>query len=248
MRLMIPVLSVLFIFAAGLKSEAASVSKQQREAIIFITNLSQGNNLERSFYDVVEFAAGALGQASLLPNYQKVTTIQGSGATLAALRNALKTAANKSTIRAVDLIFVTHGLSGEVLFADGRKTMDQVKAAIIDNLTAAQRGKLRMIFSTACFGSSHRTKWRDSGFRTASGSQGIYADSALSYPAFLGSWVIGTNFSTAVGVANAADPFRVSDNAAKAWFNSKGRQDLANQVNSNRVISGTGSLTINTMP
>jgi hypothetical protein len=248
MRLATLVLTILLGCAAVLQAEAASVSKQQREAIIFITNLSQGSNLEEQFYDVVEFAAGALGQASLTPNYQKVTTIQGSGATLTALRNALKTAANKSGIKAVDLIFVTHGLSGEVLFANGRKTMDQVKADIVGNLTAAQRGKLRMIFSTACFGSTHRSKWRDAGFKTASGSQGIYADSALSYPAFLGSWIIGTNFSGAVGVANAADVFRVSDNAAKAWFDSKDRHDLANQVNSNRVVSGSSSLTIGTMP
>ena len=248
MRLATLVLSMLLVCAAAVKAEAASVSKTQREAIIFITNLSQGSSLEQQFYDVVEFAAAALGQGSLTPNYQKVTTIQGSGATLTALRNALKTAANKSGIKAVDLIFVTHGLSGEVLFADGRKTMDQVKADLVNNLTAAQRSKLRMIFSTACFGSSHRTKWRDAGFKTASGSQGIYADSALSYPAFLGSWIVGANFSTAVGVANAADALRISDNAAKAWFNSKNRQDLANQVNSNRLVSGSSSLTIGTMP
>lgn len=248
MRLATLILSISLVSFAAVKTEAASVSKTQREAIIFITNLSQGTSLEQQFYDVVEFAAATLGQASLVPNYQKVTTIQGSGSTLTALRNALKTAASKSGIKAVDLIFVTHGLSGEVLFVDGRKTMDQVKADIVSNLTAAQRGKLRMIFSTACFGSTHRSKWRDAGFKTASGSQGIYADSALSYPAFLGSWIVGTNFSTAVGVANAADVLRVSDNAAKAWFNSKNKQDLANQVNSNRVVSGTSSLTIGTMP
>jgi len=230
------------------QANAASVSKSQREVIVFVTDLSQGSNLERSFYDVVEFAAVTLAQTTLGPNYNKVTVIQGGNSTLSNLRNALKTAANKSGIKAVDLIFVTHGLSDEVLFAGGRKTMTQVKNDIVNNLTSSQRGKLRIVFSTACFGETHRSKWRDAGFKTVSGSKKIYADSAASYPAFLGSWILGQSFSTAVNVANVADPLRVSDNAAKAWFISQGKPDLAAKVDSFRLKSGTSSLTINTMP
>ena len=94
---------------------------------------------------------------------------------------------------------------------------------------------------------THRGEWRDAGFEAASGSTGIYADSATSYPAFLAAWAIGAKFSDAVAAANNADPLRASDNAARVWFNSQGKPEKANQVNSHRVISGNGDLKIGTM-
>ena len=61
---------------------------------------------------------------------------------------------------------------------------DRIRAG----LTLADRAKLRMVFSTACFGASHRMAWREAGFKTVSGSREIYADSASSYLPFLSSW------------------------------------------------------------
>jgi hypothetical protein len=90
LRLLLAAIIVVFSSQAN----AASVSKSQREVIVFVTDLSQGSNLERSFYDVVEFAAVTLAQTTLGPNYNKVTVIQGGNSTLSNLRNALKTAAN----------------------------------------------------------------------------------------------------------------------------------------------------------
>jgi hypothetical protein len=228
-------------------ANAASVSKSQRNAVIFVANLAQGSSLEQAFYNTVQFAAVTLAQGSLGPNYNHVTTLQGNNATLAKLHAALKAEATRSGSKAVDLIFVTHGLSNEVLFSDGKKSMTTVKSAIVNNLTSSERAKLRMVFSTACFGKSHRIEWTNAGFKTASGSEGVYADSAISYPVFLGAWVIGTAFTNAVSLANGADPLRVSDNAAKLWFNSQGKPNIAAQVNSVRSVRGTGSLTINSM-
>ena len=239
--------AVVALLAFAGVANAASVSKNQRNAVIFVANLAQGSNLEQGFYNAVQFAAVTLAQGSLGPSYNHVTTVQGSNATLANLHAALKSEATRSGSKAVDLIFVTHGLTGEVLFADGRKSMATVRDAILNNLTSSQRAKLRIVFSTACFGKSHRADWTAAGFKTASGSAGIYADSAISYPAFLGSWVLGTAFVNAVTNANNADPLRVSDNAAKLWFNSQGKPDLASQVNSIRSVRGTSSLTINSI-
>ncbi|MGE3306483.1 MAG: hypothetical protein AB7I52_10975 [Rhizobiaceae bacterium] len=238
------VIVFMFMLLGVMEGQAAQVSKSQREAIIFVTNLSQGNSLESAFYDVVEFGAAVLAQGALSPVYRNVFTIQGNGATLSALRLNLNTMTAKPSVRAVDLIFVTHGLSDRVLFADGRRTMNEVRDAILSDLSPEQRAKLRMLFSTACFGATHRAKWREAGFRVVSGSEGIYADSALSYPAFLGAWVAGQSFRNAIGIANGIDPLRLNDNAAKAWFESKNKRDLANQVNSNRVITGSNGLTL----
>src|SRR5437773_6751840 len=112
--------------------------------------------------------------------------------------------------------------------------MTTITADISSHLTPTKRAKLRIVSSTARFGATHRTAWLNSGFKAASGSTGIYSDSATSYPAFLAAWIIEAKFSDAVAAANAADPLRISDNAARVWFNSQGKPDFANQVNSNR--------------
>ena len=248
MRIARLLLSVVALIAFTGLAGAANVAKSERNAVIFVANLAQGSNIEQAFYNTVQFAAVTIAQGALIPNYNHVTTIQGGSATLAQLHAALKSEANRSGSRAVDLIFVTHGLSDEVLFSDAQRSMASVRQAIQNNLTANQRAKLRMVFSTACFGKSHRIEWTNAGFKTASGSEGVYADSAISYPVFLGSWIAGTAFTNAVTNANNADPLRVSDNAAKLWFNSQGKPNIAALVNSVRSVRGTGSLKIGTMP
>jgi hypothetical protein len=239
--------AALGLLALGNHAEAASVSKTQRGAVVFVANLAQGSDFEVAFYNFVQFAAAQIAQTALGPLYNHVRVVQGNNATLANLHVALKAEADRSGAKAVDLIFVTHGLSNKVLFSDGKKSMTTVTADIVSHLNPTERAKLRIVFSTACFGATHRTAWLNSGFKAASGSTGIYSDSATSYPAFLAAWIIEAKFSDAVAAANAADPLRISDNAARVWFNSQGKPDFANQVNSNRVVSGNGALKIGTM-
>jgi hypothetical protein len=174
--------------------------------------------------------------------------VQGSGATLAALRIALRAAASRTGVQAVDLIFVTHGATSRVFFSDGDRSMFTVRDELVSNLTDAQRGRLRMVFSTACFGGTHRARWMEAGFDTASGSAGIYADSAATFVPFLGAWALGQSFGSAVDLANGVDFFRVFDNAAKEYYRSKNQADLANQVNSFRFKLGSTGLTIDGNP
>lgn len=240
-------LAVAGLFALMAPVNAASVSKSQRNAVVFVANLSQGSALEQAFYTVVQFAAVSIAQTALSPQYNHVKVVHGDDATLSHLSSALEGEADRSGSKAVDLIFVTHGLTDRVLFSNGKKSMSTVRDYILSHLEGTQRGKLRIVFSTACIGASHRGEWRDAGFKAVSGSTGIYADSATSYPAFLGAWVVGAKFSDAVAAANNADPLRTSDNAARLWFNSQGKPEKANQVDSHRVISGNGDLKIGTM-
>lgn len=244
--------AVVVAVAVGLlafASQANAVSKSQREAVLFVVDLSAGaSGLETGFYQAVTFAAVAVGQTFLTLNYSRVTTVEHQNATLTGLTNALKAAANRSNVKAVDLIFVTHGFAKGVAFADGLKSSVQVQDGITSALSASQRANLRIVFSTACFGESHRANWRAAGFKAASGSQKIYADSALSYPAFLTSWTLGNSFRTAVDDANNADLLRLSDNAAKEYFKAK-KSDFQHQVDSFRVRSGdSAAITINSAP
>ena len=241
---------VVAVIASATASSAVAttpVTKAQRELVLVSADMSQGDALERGLYDVIEWSGVGLATATLALRYNAVRILKDDAATRGMLVTTLRTAAAKTTIRAVDLIFVTHGATGEVLFSNARVSMASVRDAILTGLTAAQRAKLRMVFSTACFGASHRQAWRDAGFKTVSGSREIYADSAASYQPFLTSWVAGLNFGIGVTAANAAGATSPWDGIASAWYLSRGNPNWQH-VNSSRVTLGNTGLTIATMP
>lgn len=224
-----------------------AVAKEQRDAVVFLANLAPTEQPAKAFFEFVGFSAeGAV--TALTPVYRRVHLVKGRNATLAALVSQLNTATSNSAVKAVDLIFVTHGLSNEVVFSDVRTTMDGVRQAIANGLSATDRAKLRAVFSTACYGASHRADWIGAGFNVVSGSRKIYADSAVSYGAFLAAWASGQSFSSAIGIANGSDPLDAQDKAATPVLRQFGfSEEQAKDVDSTRVISGTGALTINMM-
>ena len=229
-------------------AQATTVSRSHRNAVVFVSDLSAGfSGAEVTFYQAVEKAA-YLGAVTILsPVYAHVFQVEGSEATLVALRNALNAATTGSTAQAVDLIFVTHGLNNNVVFAGNHSVpITTVRDDLTSHLSIAQRQKLRIVFSTACFGSSQRTGWIQSGFKTADGSLGVYADSASSYVPFLTAWALGQSFGSAVTIANLADPFHFWDGIANATF--LANTPFAGQANSTRVISGNSGLTIDGNP
>ena len=234
-----------FVAPAG---ATTTVSKEQREVVIFTPGLAKGDALESAFYDFVQFNAVALASAVLGPFYKTVHIVPGAAATRSGLANKLEEIASRSTTRAVDLVFITHGLRNGVLLGDRLWTMGEVRDRIRAVLTTSERAKLRMVFSTACFGSSHRAGWRDAGFKAVSGSRQVYADSAASYLPFLSTWaILGKSFQASVNAANTAGSLSGWDQAAAAWFTLQG-SGFATQVDSFRLASGTTSLTISTMP
>jgi hypothetical protein len=225
-----------------------AVTKAQRDVVLFLANLAPPEDPEKSFYEFVSFAAESLGVGFTQPQYRAVHVVKGRNATFAALANGLNAVASNAAVKAVDLVFVTHGLSDAVLFSDVRRTMADVRQDIVQKLSAADRAKLRAVFSTACFGSTHRQEWINAGFKVASGSRQIYADSGTSYPAFLIAWTAGQSFAAAVNAANGSDPLRLQDKAAVPVLRSFGfSEQAASRVDSVRVTLGNAALSINTM-
>jgi hypothetical protein len=242
------VLAVAALGGSVTSAAQASVSKSQRNAVVFVSDLSTGlSGPEKTFYQGVEKAAYLSAVTILSPVYHSVFQVEGADATKVALRNALSAATSSSSITAVDLIFVTHGLDHGVVFANNTITsISAVRDDLLAHLSTAQRAKLRIVFSTACFGASHRTAWIGAGFKAASGSLGVYSDSASSYIPFLGAWALGQSFGSSVIVANLADAFHVWDNLANATF--LVNTAFPGQANSTRTISGNADLTIDGNP
>lgn len=242
------VLAVIVLGGLGTSAAQASVSRSHRDAVVFVSDLSAGfSGAEVTFYQAVEHAAYLAAVTILSPVYAHVYQVEGAQATLVALRNALNAATGTSSTTAVDLIFVTHGLNNNVVFAGNTSVpISTVRNDLTSHLSIAQRQKLRVVFSTACFGATHRTGWIQAGFKTASGALGVYSDSASSYVPFLTAWALGQSFGSAVNIANLADVFHVWDNLANATF--LANTPFAGQANSTRVISGNSGLTIDGNP
>ncbi len=229
------------VVSAGQVENVVPVSKSQRDLLVFIADLSKDSTKElKTLYDTIEAAAEAVATGALKDHYRKVHVVKGADATRAGFSDKLKTIAADSAVKAVDVIFVTHGLSQSVYFSDGGVGINRVKDDIVNKLSASHRAKLRVLFSTACYGSTHLSGWLQAGFKVASGSKLIYADSAVSFPVFVTSWSSGNTFAKVVADANKSDPLDAQDNIAKQVLK-------RNDVDSTRVISGKGDITIATL-
>ena len=226
------------------------VAQANRE-LVQITFLSDGltDPAERFLYEFIETGSNALVDLHLANAYRRIHRITGNQATLANMISKLDLAASRSSTLAVDLVLCTHGgTRSRLFFKDGEKTGTQVKDAIIAGISAARRNKLRIVFSTACFGNSHNSKWIQAGFKVVSGSEGIYADSQASMSPFMHAWSQEKTFEDCINKANAGDIGNVADNLAKEFYRAKDRADLADLVNSNRLIRGNHFIRIYSSP
>lgn len=224
------------------------VTKNNRELvqIIFLTEDTYVG-AERLLYDFIELGSGGLVDNILTNDYKMVHLIHGTNATLQKLKDTLIAAGSSTTTTAVDLIVCTHGSDDKLHFANGGSSTRHVKdvlSAIDDNI----KKKFRMVFSTACFGETHNTMWRQIGFECASGSEGIYADSEATLTPFLHAWETEKTFTEAIDTANRADVGRVADGLAKAFYHARNLPDREREVNSHRVVSGRGDTRIYSRP
>jgi hypothetical protein len=227
------------------------VSKPQRELIQIITLAKGLTDLDKVLYEFIEQQAQDIVHNKLGDLYNRVHVLFGADATFDNFCSRLDSVTESTNVKAVDVIYNTHGYPNRLYFHDspgGGTKEDVFITEIQQKLSATQRNKLRMIFSTACYGQSHLNAWRAVGFKVASGSEGIYADSAVSFGAFLDQWAGKKTFGMAVNNANNAIGSNQADAFASAWYTVRGFRSFAAQVDSDRVISGNNDLRIYSTP
>lgn len=233
------------LFVSG--DAQASVSKSQRDLVVFISLTKGFEGPYKAFYEFVEFGAESLAKSYLTSKYRAIHVVKGSASTRANLTTTLRNVTGNSAVQAVDLIMVTHGLGSNLYFWDTNASAATIANDIRASLSSGRRAKLRAVFSSACFGSQHISSWLYAGFKVASGSRQIYADSALSYVPFLACWAAGNTFATGISAANAADPLRVQDGIAKQVLFLCGYSNWY-QVDSYRLTGGNTAIRITSNP
>jgi hypothetical protein len=238
----------------------AKVNKGARDVIV-ITHLNLQDEGESKFwdkvYEFVERKGVKVTTKHLTKYYRKVHVIEthrkdkNKKATTQRVLALLKKVTSNSKVKAVDMIWMTHGhpkgkISLQATNKDGNRKIhvkDSLAPMILEEL-GENSSKLRMLFSTACFGEAAIKGWLKAGFKVVSGGKLVYTDSAASHPRFLKSWKKGSTFRQAIAQANKGQ--KRFDFWDKMGAISK--RYTKDDLDSFRVIGGRPCLTISSNP
>ena len=238
---------------------SAKVKKAERD-LILVTHLDvpgSDSAFWKAVYSFIEKAGVSTAKRHLDKKYRKIHVIQTSKkdkkkkATLKKVVALFKKAADRKATKAVDVIWMTHGLKrGRIQLQHPSKNKNETLSVETDVAPAIKMAlgkdgvaKLRMLYSTACFGKSAIDGWRKAGFKVVSGGRKVYTDSASSQPKFLRAWKDGSTFRTSVEAANKAQKLDLWDKLVALSKNYE-KSDL----DSYREMKGAKCIKLNSNP
>lgn len=214
-----------------------SISKNER-VLIVINHIASGDT--DYLYRFIEEAARGTVQATLGDDYAKIVKLYGANATLAKLIAALKNQGAKNSIKRIDLIVMLHGSPGKIIFEGGSENSsvvkNQIKALNIQT-------KLRLVYSTCCFGDSHSADFIAAGFDSAIGSKKVNANAAVEFGPLLSLWQFDFKLSDCLAPTIPLTP--AADAAARA-YGQTADTSWKNKVDSTKVLCGNPNLKIST--
>ena len=109
-------------------AQTVRLNRGQRDLLLFV-KLAPSSGPSKAFYQFTEFAAETMAVSMLAGRYRRVHVVKGTAATRDRLVSTLNNIAANGSVRAVDCIFVTHGLSSRISFANGTSTIGAVRDA-----------------------------------------------------------------------------------------------------------------------
>ena len=214
-----------------------SVSKNER-VLIVINHIASGDT--DYLYRFIEVAARGTVQATLGDDYAKIVKLYDANATLAKLIAALKNEGAKTSIKRIDLIVMLHGGTGTIIFKDGSKN-----SSVVENQIKALniKPKLRLAYSTCCFGDSHSADFIAAGFDSAIGSKKANANAAVEFAPLLSLWQFDFKLSDCLAPTIPLTP--AADAASIAYGQAAGTS-WRDDVDSTKVLRGNPNLKIST--
>lgn len=231
---------------------AADVPAENR-ALVIVTDLdTHGFPALAPLYSTLESLGAGIPRLPIIRGaYREIHTLRDSSATLASWRTMIYGLAARKEIQAIDTILMLHGLPNELAFFDDSYSMTDVAQALTRDLAPGDRlrrkmaeKKLRLLYNTSCFGSSHRNEFMSVGFATVIGSVGVNANSELEFPQFIAAWVAGQTVAVALAPSNTPVALALTDSAIRDL--GIRMDNILQQTNSEKRVSGLSQLTINT--
>src|SRR5690349_3609687 len=142
------------------------VQKNER-ALVVVSQLTSGVGDFGWLYKFLENSGRSFVQSELSDDYGRYVTLYDRDATKSKLVNVLHDLGRRSEIKEVDLIVMLHGHPNRLVFNDGEVGTTSLKN---DILALDISKKLRLVYSTACFGATHADDFMGAGFTSAIGS------------------------------------------------------------------------------
>lgn len=193
--------------------QASVVGKiRERQVLIIVSELERYAERNKELYKVVQQIGIPMAQGHLSQWYGDIIVIEKNQATPERLRAAIEEATGRSKVKAVDVFVFLHGLPNRLAFYEGDVQTADLSAQL---QSVNSHGKLRLLYSTACYGASHIQDWLNAGFKVAIGARGVNSNAATEYPAFLNVTASGAPFSVAIAAGNSPLANLATDKLAK---------------------------------
>lgn len=166
----------------------------------------------QSLYEWLDKYAIVVASMLMRPVYRFVEPLSGNQVTRQIFIDRVMELANDPQTKALDVILVMHGSPGSLYFDDG-----EVRSAELSKQIRAVNpaSKLRLLYSTACYGASHAQDFVDAGFRTVCGAKGVCANGPYEFPTQLLHWGSNQTYRSTVKAGNNPVFRAIHDHAAK---------------------------------
>lgn len=230
------------------------VVRRDERALVVYSEFNEDNDPEilRRLYRFVERNGISVAMTVLQGSYDRVIPVTGPAATMDQFIDSLELALFDDGIEEVDVIFNSHGNYKEdermayVYFAPdpnapagSMEASGVVSAAYlgekIEELASEER--LRMFYTTACWGDHIAEEMVAAGFSCGAGSVDVNTNSAIEYPLFLAAWKAGLPFGTCVRQALKRSQYRTTDAAARLM-----KSDWWKSADSYKALHGDTSI------
>jgi len=216
------------------------MDKEQRAVVVISSLAPAGRKRLKVLYRALETISVEIADHMLRPVYGSYTVLSGAKAGRARFAAAVLAAAARDEIRAVDVVIVLHGSPGKIIFDDGNGKGVSVPATdVAADLTPAGP-KLRMAYSTACYGESDAAALLAAGFDASCGAVGECANGPVEFPQVLSMWSHSHTLKDAV--AKGDDP------STRVIFDTVAKWSGFPHANSQKQIGGDASITIDSAP
>jgi hypothetical protein len=221
------------------------IAKEHR-ALIVISQLTNGIPPDQQWlYRFIEAAGRSVTEIILKDDYapDQYRALLDDMATSDNLLATLAELGTHPEIQAIDLFVLLHGSPDRLEFHD-RSWSTPDMANKLAALGLAPR--LRLVYSTACYGTTHNDDFIRAGFRTAIGALKVNTNSAFELPMLLNLWALGVSVRDALRLGDKPATRKLADESAKA-FGRVNHAHWVKEVNSQKLLSGNAELTIETI-
>ena len=205
----------------------SEVTKDDR-VLLVVANLAMDGVQYEKLYEWLDQSAVNVANLLMRPHYRYVDTMLGNDVTSVKFLERVVNMAEAPHTKALDVFIVLHGSPGKLYFDDKAVTTSE----LADQLSAANLAdRLRLLYSTACYGATHAPDFVRGGFCTASGAVAVCANGPYELPVQLTKWGAGNTYKSAVKAGNDPVFLAIHDHTAHRLL---GFDD----VNSEKVIFG----------